>query len=98
VIGSYNADPRSKNINTEIVVLIESEELAGQVMAYMATGITPQASYRLTLEKSERGSDRLVWTTEEDGKEVRYTSDPAVGFWKRFNAWFISLFPLEDQL
>jgi putative cardiolipin synthase len=98
VIGSYNSDPRSRNINTEIVVLIESTQLAGQVADYMATGITLQASYRLTLEKGERGFDRLVWTTQKDGKMIRHYSEPDVGFWQSFNAWFISLFPIEKHL
>ncbi len=98
VIGSYNADPRSRNINTEIVVLIESDELAAQVVEYMASGIEAQKSYRVTLEKSPKGFERLVWTTEKDGKEVRYYSDPEVGFWHRFGTWFISLLPIEKHL
>jgi putative cardiolipin synthase len=97
-IGSFNADPRSRHLNTEILILIESDELAAEVMDYMDTGITPEASYRLTLEKSDKGFERLVWTTREDGRMVRYTSDPEVGFWRRFNAWFISLFPIEKHL
>ena len=98
VIGSFNTDPRSRDINTEIVVLIESEEMAAKVKAYMASGVSLKSSYRVTLEKGERGFDRLVWTTEDNGKTVRYTSEPETGFWQRFNAWLISLFPIEDQL
>jgi putative cardiolipin synthase len=98
VVGSYNADPRSRDINTEIVVMIESAVLAAQVKAYMASGVAPQASYRVTLEKGERGFDRLVWTTEENGATIRFYAEPEVGFWQRFSAWFISLLPIEDQL
>jgi putative cardiolipin synthase len=98
VIGSYNTDPRSRDLNTEIVVLIESERLAAEVMDYMDTGIDPEASYRLTLEKSDKGFERLVWTTRTNGRTVRRYSDPDVGFWQRFNAWFISLFPIEKHL
>ncbi|MDJ0721631.1 MAG: phospholipase D family protein [Desulfobacterales bacterium] len=98
VVGSYNTDPRSRDINTEIVVMIESAELAAQVKAYMASGVAPQASYRVTLEKGERGFDRLVWTTEANGATIRFDSEPEAGFWQRFSAWFISLLPIEDQL
>ena len=98
VIGSYNTDPRSRNLNTEIVVVIDSDELAAEVMDYMDTGITPEASYRLTLEPGDKGFERLVWTTREAGRPVRYYSEPEVGFWQRFNAWFISLFPIEKHL
>lgn len=78
VIGSYNMDPRSASINTEVVVLVDSPEFAAQVLAYMETGVRPANSYRLSLERDQSGSERLVWITEDDGKEVRYYSDPEV--------------------
>lgn len=98
VIGSFNADPRSRDLNTEIVVLIESRDLAAEVMDYMDTGLTPETSYRLTLEKSEKGFERLVWTTLDNGQTLRYYADPEVGLWQRFNTWFISLLPIEKHL
>jgi putative cardiolipin synthase len=98
IIGSFNFDPRSASINTEVVVLIDSREFADQVLTYMETGIQPANSYRLALESDESGTDRLVWITENDGKEVRYYSDPEVGTWRRFTTWLVSLLPIEDQL
>lgn len=98
-IGSFNMDPRSTAINTEMVILIESSEFAAQVVEYMETGILPENSYRLILEPKENGEgERLVWITEKDGKAVKYYSDPEVGFWRRFNTWLISLLPIEKQL
>ena len=64
----------------------------------METGIQPENSYRLALEKDVSGSERLVWITEDDGQEVRYYSDPEVGVWRRFTTWLVSLLPIEDQL
>src|SRR6185436_5061230 len=40
-IGSFNLDPRSKAINTEIGVIVESPELARQLTAFMDDGVTP---------------------------------------------------------
>ena len=98
-IGSFNLDPRSVNINTEIGLLIDSPELAEQVVAYMDVGTEPSDSYRLDLEKDDKDDDgRLVWIIEEDGKEVREYSDPKSGFWRPISAWFISLLPIEDQM
>lgn len=98
-IGSFNLDPRSVDINTEVGLLIDSPELAEQVIAYMDVGTEPSDSYRLELEKDAPDDEgKLVWVSEEDGIEVREYSDPKSGFWRPVSAWFISLFPIEDQM
>ena len=98
-IGSFNVDPRSIALNTEIVILIESPELAAQVLEYMDEGTLPQNSYRVLLETdAETGAERLVWITESDGEEVRYYSEPEVGPWRRFSTWFMGLLPIEEHL
>ncbi|TXL07160.1 phospholipase, partial [Methylococcaceae bacterium CS1] len=53
-IGSFNLDPRSVDINTEVGLLIDSPELAEQVIAYMNIGTRPSDSYRLELEKDDK--------------------------------------------
>jgi putative cardiolipin synthase len=92
-------DPRSFALNTEIVILVESPELAAQVMDYMEEGTLPENSYRVILETHpESGIERLVWITEIDGEEVRYYSEPEVGLWRRFSTWFMGLLPIEKHL
>jgi len=98
VIGSFNLDPRSASINTEVVVVIDSAKFAAQILAYMETGIQPKNSYRLILESDKSGTEQLVWITENDGDEVRYYSDPEVGLWRRFTTWLVSLLPIEHLL
>ena len=98
-VGSFNIDPRSFSLNTEIVILVESPELATQVMDYMEQGTLPENSYRVMLETDEdTGIERLVWITEVDGEEVRYYSEPEVGLWRRFSTWFTGLLPIEEHL
>ena len=99
VVGSFNVDPRSITLNTEIVILVESRELAAQVLEYMDEGVRPGNSYRVILETDEEaGTERLVWIDEVDGEEVRYYSEPGAGFWRRFSAWFMGLLPIEKHL
>jgi putative cardiolipin synthase len=99
LVGSFNLDPRSTALNTEIVIVVKSTELAEKVMEFMDDGVQPQNSYRVILETdSESGTDRLVWLTEIDGKQVRYYSEPEAGFWRRFSTWFIGLLPMEKHL
>jgi len=98
-IGSFNVDPRSIALNTEIVILVQSPELAAQVLGYMDEGIQPENSYRVMLETdANTGTERLVWITESDGQEVRFYSEPEVGLWRRFSTWFMGLLPIEKHL
>ncbi len=99
VIGSFNVDPRSITINTEIVIVVESPELAARVLTYMDAGILPENSYRVMLEPGgDWTGEQLVWITEKDGKEIRYYTEPETGAWQRFTTWLIGLLPIEDQL
>ncbi len=49
-IGTFNLDPRSANLNTEVGVLIESEELARQLTASIEKDMRPENSWRTTRE------------------------------------------------
>lgn len=93
-IGSFNLDPRSGDINTEAGLYVESPALAAQLMAYMDTGVTPDDSYRVTLD--ENGD--LLWLTVEDGRELKFHKDPGSTWWQRFQSGFIEMLPVEDQL
>jgi len=99
-IGSFNFDPRSNNINTEIGLYVNSPELAAQVAEYMDEGVKLENCYRLMVEKDEEESfDRLVWVTlDAAGKEVRHYSEPGASWWKRFVSGVVSLLPIEGQL
>ena len=94
LIGSLNLDPRAGEINTEAVLYVKSEELARQVIAYMDEGVLPENSYRVQLDDD----GNLVWITEKDGQEVRYTMEPESTFWQRFVSGFVQMLGIEDQL
>jgi putative cardiolipin synthase len=99
VIGSFNLDPRSIALNTEIVIIVESTELAERVLDYLDQGVSLENSYRVMLEVDEAtGTDRLVWITEIDGEEVRYYSEPEVSTWRRFTSWAVGLLPIRQHL
>jgi putative cardiolipin synthase len=93
-IGSFNLDPRSTAINTEIGVMIDSPEIARQLGAFMDDGVSPGSAFRVTLDKD----DNLVWTSETNGTKDTLNSDPATSFWQRLMIDAIGLLPIEDQL
>ena len=99
VIGSFNLDPRSTALNTEVVLVVDSTELASQVIDFMDDGVKPENSYHVILENdTETGTERLVWITNIDGKKVRYYSEPETSLWRRFSVWVMGLFPVEKHL
>lgn len=93
-VGSFNLDPRSAHINTEMGVYVESQELARQLVVYMDEGVLPQNAYRVMLDENEE----IVWRTEKDGQPVIYTKEPESTFWQRFMSGFIKMLPVEEQL
>jgi putative cardiolipin synthase len=94
-VGSLNLDPRSLELNTELGFVVESRELAELLARQFEELIRPAYTYRLVLGPQDGG---LLWISEENGKEVRFTRDPEVGFWRRFSTWFLSFFAPESLL
>ncbi len=98
-IGSMNFDQRSKRLNTEVGLIIDSPELARQTAARFDAMVNPQNSYTLVLRADATGhGTHLVWLTEEDGKDVEYTHEPARGTWQRIELQLLSLLPVGKEL
>lgn len=91
-VGSMNLDPRSLRLNTEVGVLIECPELATQLTQKALHGIDKQA-YKVKLDGS-----KLVWTSMENGQEVRYTAEPGTSAWQRMKVTLLGCLPIEGQL
>ena len=93
-IGSPNLDPRSRALNTEIGVIIDSAEIAKQAADFIEEGIGPGSAYRVTLDKN----DKLLWTAQNDGADVTFHVDPETDLWQRFLIDFMGVLPIEEHL
>lgn len=93
-VGSYNVDPRSANLNTEMGVLAENEELSQQVLQILQEATQPEASYRLVLNSKGRPE----WHTVERGESVIYHSDPKAKMCGKLTSFWSYFLPIEDQL
>ncbi len=92
-IGSFNFDPRSANINTELGVIIRSPEIAGP-LADRADAALAEQTWELFLE-----NERLRWRGyDDDGNEVIYKKEPQTSWWTRFKAGFMRILPIRGQL
>jgi putative cardiolipin synthase len=98
LVGSMNLDPRSRLANTEVAVLIESAVLGGQLGALFDEAALPDQAF--SVELTERGNENapLAWTGKEDGKPVRYSSEPLAGWWRRFISSVLGALAPEELL
>ena len=98
-VGSMNFDQRSKRLNTEVGLIIDSPELARQTATRFDAMVQPANSYVLALRPSKPGGHpQLVWQTQEDGQPVEYTREPARSSWQRLKLKLLSLLPLGREL
>lgn len=92
-VGSFNWDPRSVHINTEMGILVESPDLARQLVDATLANFD-RDSYRVYL--SEKG--RIRWTSEDAGRLVVFEREPGTSFRQRFTAGLLRLLPIRGQL
>jgi putative cardiolipin synthase len=92
-VGSFNWDPRSVGINTEMGILIDSPELAAHIVDRTLDDFSSN-SYRVYL--NER--DRLRWSSAGNGETVVLDREPGTSFWQRFTAGLMRLLPIRGQL
>lgn len=93
LLGSFNLDPRSLALNTEIGVHIESAELAARIAGIIESGMHPKNSYRLALDSGD-----LVWLRRDGNDVVRLDHEPETGWWERFVTSVLALLPIKSQL
>jgi putative cardiolipin synthase len=88
-IGSFNFDPRSANINTEMGVIIDDPELA-TTFADRIEQALPTQTYSVFLNED----GKLRWR----GVETVYKKEPQTSWWQRFRVNLVRMFPVRGQL
>src|SRR6185436_8917165 len=97
-IGSLNADQRSKLLNTEMGVIVDSAPLALAVRDFFDTAIEPGNSYRVMVEPSDgtgAGSRAISWHWSQDGTDRSGTADPGATSRRRMQVFMFGLLPIE---
>jgi putative cardiolipin synthase len=90
-VGSFNFDPRSLLLNTEMGLVIHSPKLA-RGLSTTFDALVPQGAYRVRLSPDD-GDIEWVEITQEG--EIRHTHDPETGWLRRLNADFMSILPID---
>jgi cardiolipin synthase C len=89
-VGSFNFDPRSQRLNTELGFVIDSPAMAQFLADAFATSI-PAQSYKVGV--SEDG--RLQWEQRRGEDTIVFAAEPGAGLWKRMMVAALSLLPIE---
>ncbi|WP_372840643.1 phospholipase D family protein [Phaeovulum sp.] len=90
-IGSFNFDPRSKRLNTEMGLLIDSSSLASNMSDWLDANL---ASIAYHVTKDSAG--HMVWTTTDaDETPTVFETEPNSTLPLRIMLWFIQLLPVQ---
>lgn len=89
-VGSFNFDPRSANLNTELGFVIHSPSLAEGIQSDLKR-LAPARAYEVRLS----GEDRLYWVERRDGQPVRHDVEPGASRWRRVAVRLLSRLPIE---
>jgi cardiolipin synthase C len=93
-VGSFNLDPRSAALNTEMGIFADSPELARELKAEHERLAHPARSWRVSL-----ADGRLCWSAQDAlGRLATSWHEPDASLSRRVLAGLIHLLPVEAQL
>lgn len=93
-IGSFNFDPRSASINTEMGVIIDSPELTERLLVDYEEKLM-----KSTFEVYLNDREQLRWRGYDDEGNVEiHKTEPHAPWGQRFIAGFLTLLPIRGQL
>jgi putative cardiolipin synthase len=99
--GSFNLDPRSRHINTELGILFDDAAFS-ELVASRFDQVIDRVAYRLRLTDNTdvdgRARSSLQWIARNNGDEKRFDTEPNTSAWQRIKVWFMALLPVEGQL
>ena len=105
-IGSFNLDPRSYDLNTEVAVVVHSPELSAKLADIIDEDRLPTRSWQIRFQpaattahgRADPAKPVISWTGEVDGQPVTLFHEP-MSFGKQLKVFFLSSIPgIDDQL
>lgn len=84
-VGSFNFDPRSARLNTELGFIIDNQHLATQ-LAEIFTNNVPYSSYQVLLDED----GHMYWLERRPEGNIRHDQEPQTSWFQRFAAGFLA--------
>jgi len=95
-IGSMNMDQRSKLLNTEMGVIVDSPALAKAVGDFFDRGAAN--AFQVQLKDGTLGHEQLVWIAQENGETRTFEHEPGASAHRRLETLFLRLLPIDGLL
>ena len=92
-IGSFNFDPRSAFLNTEMGVIIDDPQLGSDFVTALESAL-PGAAWEAYLTDK----NRVAWKGTNGDSTTHYAKEPMTSWWQRFKAGVYRLLPIRSQL
>lgn len=92
-VGSFNFDPRSAELNTELGFLIDSPALA-EALSQRLDEMLPTLAFAVQPGPARQ----LEWIEEHDGARQAHRREPGVSVWRRLAVAAFSALPIEPLL
>ena len=92
-IGSFNWDPRSLHINTELGVIIKSPEMGSKICENGDQNLREKA-YQVVLNYK----GKVRWIDNSGDEPVIHENEPDTSWWQRFKVGFQRILPIKGQL
>lgn len=90
-IGSFNLDPRSFHLNTEVGLVVKSVDLEKQI-----SQLFNEHKYKVAYEVKLNDRGELIWYDHQsNGKIQTYSHDPQTTKFQRFMMYSVSYLPIE---
>ncbi|MGB5476426.1 MAG: phospholipase D-like domain-containing protein, partial [Thermoanaerobaculia bacterium] len=94
-VGSFNLDPRSVDLNTEMGLLVESETLGMAVADSIENDIAAGNSWQVIL----KDDGKVAWVTVEDGVVTEeFDTEPMTTAVKRAEADALAIVPDSKEM
>ncbi len=100
-VGSMNMDPRSRLLNTEMGVIVDSPALARRIMQFFDSATQPENAFKVELvpKAGEPPAHApMRWTARDDGRAVEFDHDPETSAGRRARVTLMRLLPIESLL
>lgn len=97
-VGSMNMDQRSKLLNTEMGIIVDSAPLAAAVTQFFDTATLPANAYHVLLTADGSATGSLQWQASDAGKPLIYDHAPDVTVKRRMEVFVFKLMPIEGML
>lgn len=97
-VGSFNLDPRSARLNTELAIVIRSEALARQAAGMIERDLEPDRAWQVALVPGKSGVARVAWHGLRDDRMTWLSHEPDATWLQRAIVNVLKLIPGLEAL